>query len=684
MKSSRDARTEVHAAATSPNGFAAFAALGAIIVALHGLHAGLGVGGERLDTAIDDWLFLGVIAGAGFACGVRARSPTPERTAWLLATACFGLWLAAQVVFRLVVTEETGELPPAALVMLLGAYLIGAVAIVMLARARLRRFDPGLAYDGLVSGLALSALAVAVIVPVEGFPNGDQLSVFVLYMVADLVLLTFVVVTLSLTGWRPDPSWLAVGAGLLVNAVANVALVEQAQAGTASRGSLLDTLFAASAVLLGIAALVPARRWPDVRARGLPVLVAPIVAGVVAVGVLTAASLTEVYDLAALLAAAALLALIARTGFAFVEDARLLATTRQEALTDALTGLGNRRMLMNDLEAAIARGSAAEPRTLVVFDLDGFEHYSDTFGHPAGDELLARMAGRLAGALPAGTAYRVGGDEFCVLIDGAWSDAEPLISAAATALSEPGDAWEVTNAHGAVVLPTEASTAADALQAADRRMYVDKARRISPGERQAESALLQLLAEREPELGAHLLGVGSLVARVAQRMGLEGEQRDETTRAAELHDIGKLAVPDAILHKPGPLDDEEQRFIRQHPVVGERVLRAVPALAPVAKIVRASHERYDGSGYPDALAGDAIPLGARIVAACDAFIAMVSPRAQRPGMSVDDALAALDEGRGAQFDPDVVDAVGAEVRGALDADAPAGASASSSEEAEVS
>jgi len=148
---------------------------------------------------------------------------------------------------------------------------------------------------------------------------------------------------------------------------------------------------------------------------------------------------------------------------------------------------------------------------------------------------------------------------------------------------------------------------------------------------------------------------------VATRLELDGEELDEVVRAAELHDVGKMAIPDEVLRKPGPLTEEEWAFVRQHTIIGERILSAAPALLPVAKLVRASHERFDGSGYPDGLAADAIPLGSRIVAVCDAFQAMTSPRPYRPAIPVEDALAELRACAGTQFDPEVVKAFCEEV-----------------------
>ena len=153
--------------------------------------------------------------------------------------------------------------------------------------------------------------------------------------------------------------------------------------------------------------------------------------------------------------------------------------------------------------------------------------------------------------------------------------------------------------------------------------------------------LLSTLREREPELHAHLNGVAELSIAVARRLGMLAEDLDEVSRAAELHDVGKIAIPEAILRKPGPLDDEEWSFMRRHTMIGERILSAAPALVPVARIVRSSHERWDGDGYPDGLAGDDIPLGARVMAVCDAFDAMVTDRPYRAARTPREALAEL-------------------------------------------
>jgi diguanylate cyclase (GGDEF)-like protein len=323
-----------------------------------------------------------------------------------------------------------------------------------------------------------------------------------------------------------------------------------------------------------------------------------------------------------------------------------------EADTDALTGLGNRRRLVIDLE----RVGEETPARLVIYDLDGFKSYNDTFGHTAGDTLLARLGERLESAVRRrGRAYRLGGDEFCVL---APLNEEPasLVASTLAALSEKGEGFTIGCSHGAVELPREARDASEALRVADERLYAAKrSDRRSPG-RQSAAVLLQVLSERNPELGSHVHDVGELAAEVGERLGLMPDELELVRQAGQLHDIGKMAVPDAILAKPGPLDAREWEFVHQHTVIGERIVGAAPALGPVAALVRSSHERWDGTGYPDGLAGEEIPLSARIVAVCDAFDAMLGGRPYRPARSVETALAELRRFGGTQFDPKVVDA----------------------------
>ena len=309
------------------------------------------------------------------------------------------------------------------------------------------------------------------------------------------------------------------------------------------------------------------------------------------------------------------------------------------------------------LDVAEAIAAAEGHSMLVLYDLDGFKGYNDTFGHPAGDALLARLGRNLAAAVEGfGTAYRPGGDEFCALLRGESDQLVAKIADTVAALSERGSGFAVSPSYGSVIVPDEASDVTLALQLADKRLYEQKGdRRRARDGTQVRDVLMQALRERRPDLDEHIGGVAALANAVARRFDLNSEQVDEVTKAAELHDIGKMAVPDAILEKPASLDERERAMIKQHTVVGERILAVAPALRKIGKLVRYSHERWDGAGYPDRLAGEEIPLGARIIAVCDAFDAMTTNRPYQPAIPLDDALEELRRCAGTQFDPDVVE-----------------------------
>ena len=352
---------------------------------------------------------------------------------------------------------------------------------------------------------------------------------------------------------------------------------------------------------------------------------------------------------------------IAMLAFAFLIIAfagvSLRAARREleaHAFTDVLTGLGNRRKLLADLDSQVSCATAREPIVLTMFDLNGFKNYNDSFGHLPGDALLRRLGSALADAVASfgGRAYRPGGDEFCIIAGATRQHA--LEQAACAALSEHGEGFSISTAFGSVVIPQDTGDATEALRKADTAMYAQKQSGRATAGRQSSDVLMRALAERHAHLGEHHQGVAELVQEVGSRMGIEGEELVHLRDAASLHDVGKVAIPDAIITKPGPLTDEEWEFMRRHTVIGERILAAAPALSAAARLVRSSHESWDGTGYPDALAGLEIPLGARIIAVCDAFDAMISTRPYAPPHEIEHALAEIRRCAATQFDPDVV------------------------------
>jgi diguanylate cyclase (GGDEF)-like protein len=310
-----------------------------------------------------------------------------------------------------------------------------------------------------------------------------------------------------------------------------------------------------------------------------------------------------------------------------------------------------------DVLASLEREGRPGTRLLLVADVHGFRAFNARHGYEAGDAVLRTLDEAVAGV---SQAFRVGSDSFALVLDG---DVPELVGKVGLALDrltvvhpEP-----LNCSFGVAIVPLEASGPA-ALALAEERHEDQRRRGLVFPDRVGE-LLLTLMEAHDSTLGQHAREVARLADAVAARLGLSVADRGLVKRTAELHDIGKLAMSDAVLTKTGPLDREEWEEVRRHTLAGERFLAFFPALAPVGELVRSTHERYDGSGYPDGLAGGEIPLVSRIVAACDAFDAMVSARSYRRTRTSGEAGVELAASAGTQLDTDIVAALMAEVAG---------------------
>ena len=359
------------------------------------------------------------------------------------------------------------------------------------------------------------------------------------------------------------------------------------------------------------------------------------------------------------------------------------------ALTDPLTGLGNHRHFHERLERELQHANERRlPLTLCFIDVDDFKRINDRFGHPAGDRVLSQIAARLR---QTGEAFRLGGDEFALLLPGY---AESAALTAASSVVERISALEldqigpVTVSAGVAISPQHATERDELIRLADSALYWAKEygknrvrgyrpdvielaelKRLASGPDRAArfraaASLARAVDARDVYTGSHSQRVAELAARTARRLGLADEEVELTRLAASLHDLGKLAIPEEILRKPGPLTEPERIVLERHPQIGFRMLESL-GVDPVADWVLHHHERWDGSGYPDGLPGERIPLGARIIFVADAYDAMISERVYRRRVSPTEAIAELDRCAGTQFDPHVVNALAKEL--ALDA-----------------
>jgi diguanylate cyclase (GGDEF)-like protein len=329
----------------------------------------------------------------------------------------------------------------------------------------------------------------------------------------------------------------------------------------------------------------------------------------------------------------------------------------------------------DDAARALAgAGRGTRPAALALVDIDGFRALNARCGPPAGNAALAAVAARLRRLVrDADLLGRTGADEIAVLMPGtglagAQSCCERLIVAlrgslvpqvgtitvsAGVAVHTPGQNIDELLAEAAVGL--DQARAEGGARAAVRPD--DLPGGAVPRHADVIEALSTALLERDRYTGEHSAEVVDLVRGVARALGLGEAEVERVAAAALVHDVGKVAIPDRILHKPAALDEDDWRLMRDHPVIGERILRAIPGMGAVARIVRHEHERFDGGGYPDGLAGEAVPMGSRVILACDAYHAMTSDRPYRSAMAHDEAVAELVRGAGSQFDPRVVAAL---------------------------
>jgi diguanylate cyclase (GGDEF)-like protein len=355
------------------------------------------------------------------------------------------------------------------------------------------------------------------------------------------------------------------------------------------------------------------------------------------------------------------------------------------ALTDPLTGLGNHRSfherLQRELVNAEHEGSSL---ALCLVDFDDLKSVNDQYGHPVGDLVLGQVASRLR---QGGESFRLGGDEFAVLLP---RQDERQATAVARSIVERVAALDiegvgpVTVSAGVATYPMQGSGRDELIRLADSALYRAKkdgknrvraysVESIVPADleglvdtpdraaqyRAAES-LAKAVDERDAYTGSHSQRVGEYSARIARRLGADDSAVELTRLAGNLHDLGKLAIPEELLRKPEELSEAERLILERHPQIGYRMLESL-GVQPVAEWVLHHHERWDGAGYPARLAGEQIPLGARIIFVADAYDAMTSDRAYSQAMSQREAVAELERCAGTQFDPAVVQALAEEL-----------------------
>ncbi|HET7855443.1 MAG TPA: diguanylate cyclase [Gaiellaceae bacterium] len=574
---------------------------------------------------------------------------------------------------------------PLVLAVTAGAAVVVAAAIAELVGTGLSAAEVA----GLLALFAAAAFTEAFPLPIRSIPIGrtSLASVFVVgtivvYGWAEGTLLSFLMQLTVEAGRRRPPVRIAYNSSVYALAASAGGAVAVA----AGSHVLVQTTFAAAAfytVDLALVALVVARTSHE---HYGPLLRRTLAATLVPLAIMVSLSIVLVilWDRSPFLVAALFGPLVA---FDLYQRSQLRALeAMRAALTDPVTGLGNRRRFDDRLSSEVPEMGRDTPLSVCLLDVDGLKGINDRYGHPTGDRALQAVAARLGGS---GEAFRLGGDEFALLLPGVEADqARVLIELVLIDVArEAGLDTPVRVSGGVAAYPRDGTTPASLVQRADEALYESK--RNTRGRVQTRTAgdaelgvfsivpntpadratrlrtalgLARTVDARDALEGSHSESVGRLAAAVAVRLGCDRDECDLVELAGRLHDLGKVAIPDEILEKAGPLDPDERRVLERHPVLAANMLESL-GLVNISGWVLHHHERWDGTGYPDQLAGEEIPLVARILAAVESYDAMVSDHVYREALPRERALAELQLCAGTQFDPQVVMALLAELEG---------------------
>jgi diguanylate cyclase (GGDEF)-like protein len=634
-------------------------------------------------------VYCAISASAAVAVlAIVIRHPVGPRLPWLLLGLSQVVYATADATFY-VAHYLLGNLdyPSLADLLYLSHYPLVVVGLTLLIRLRSPGRDRPSLIDAAVLAVAAAMLSWLFLIGPQASLHAPLLvkTASLAYPVADLAMLAVALRLVLDAGRRPTSFFLLCGYLFAIFAADTIYAYQQLH-NTYLAGNFLDAIWLAGNLALGAAALHPTRAGVGEQGKNRDHPLGPArLLAITAAALIAPATLLVQYvrgqpsgiPVVAVACAVLFVLTIARL-------AGVAAAQRRLAITDALTGLHTRRFLEANLplELARARRGGGAP-AIFILDVDHFKSINDRYGHPAGDRALVEIARRLRAAARDGDVLaRHGGEEFAVLVPSARPEelagiAERLrqrISSSPFALVD--DRWiAITVSVGAACFPVHGSNPSELMSAADRALYQSKAHgrnRVmvagtptsvagSTPQSMDRTALVDYLRHVADRVDGMLSGfehsqaISRWTVQVANEFGLDETTRRCTELAGRLHDIGKIIVPEAVLTKAGDLSEQERAELRRHPDYGYRMARLVPGLDTVASIIRQHHERYDGMGYPDRLGGPSILFGARILAVCDAWAAMMSDRPYQRMSTQEQARDELVRGRGGQFDPDVVD-----------------------------
>ncbi|MBB5957954.1 diguanylate cyclase (GGDEF)-like protein [Saccharothrix tamanrassetensis] len=607
------------------------------------------------------------------------RQRTGARAPWLLLGLSQVVYSIADCTFYIhhYLLGLTG-FPSPADAFYLGHYPLTVAALLLLIRRRTPGRDLQSALDASVLAVVAAMLSWLYLIGPRARLDQPLLVTVtsVAFPVMDLAMLAVALRLFMGTGTRSG-SFVLLATNLLAILTADTVYVVQQLNGTYHAGNFLDAIWLAGNLALGAAAL-----HPTVAAVAEPTAARENVLGPGRIAALCVAALTapvmlvvqhatgRFHDIPVIATACAMLFVLV-----IARLAALVADQRRLAITDALTGLHTRRFFVAQLPVEVERARRAGGSVAVfIVDVDRFKSINDGHGHPAGDQVLIEIAHRLRRAARAGDVVaRYGGEEFALLAPGVrpaeLADIAQRLrdSVAGRPIAATDTVWiGATVSVGAACCPEHGGDPADVIAAADRSLYAAKVSGrdravVGPSRPDCDPAMVDHLCRVADQVDQRLSAphnsraVGRWARLLAAELGHDEHGVHVAGLAGRLHDVGKIVIPDSVLTKPSALDPEEWRLVRQHSDYGFRLADTIPGFFPVAQTILQHHERYDGSGYPQGLAGNAIRWEARLVAVCDVWAALLTDRPHRPAFTAAEARDVLCSGRGTLFDPDVVD-----------------------------
>jgi diguanylate cyclase (GGDEF)-like protein len=636
------------------------------------------------------WLPVVVALTALSGCLVRVATVSEDRGAWSMFATAIGIWTLGSVFFELRVRGlDLGPSPTFSDACHVAFYPLCYLGMVQLVRRRVTRFASALWLDGLIGALAVGSVAAGIVLPPALDEAKEGLAGLVLQLVfplGDMLLLAFVAGVMALNGWRPGRAWVVFGAAFGVLAFTHAIELSDTATGTTTTG-VINLMWPLGMTLLALAAWHQSELRPQIRLEGWSLLVAPTLFGWVTVGLVGYGNFARLGPAGLVLAGLTLVVIMVRAGLTFRENAAIARELREDVAQssrDALTELPNHRAFHEALrrELSLARRHGRE-LSVVVIDIDDFRAVNQAHGHHAGDAVLSEIALRIAATLRGEDVLaRTGGQEFSCLLpstggQAAWRAAERArqaiadtpfegvgavtISAGVCDLTFASDEAELirladgalywAKIHGRNVVYRYSPEVMDVLSAEDRAEQAERSRTLS-----AITALARAVDAKDSTTQRHSERVGFVAASIAGLLGWQKERRAKLHEAGLVHDVGKIGVPDSILRKTSPLTVPEADVMKTHAALGARIVQDV--LSPEQALwVLHHHERWDGRGYPQRIAEEAIPEGAQILAVADAWDAMTANRHYRSALAVEEAVAELRAGRGTQWSPRAVDAL---------------------------